>query len=124
MNCFSSLVSLKDCSILIGSNTCKPCSVRTLAKMTYSQFLKQILFISLDQEVKMIMSFDLPCNLCHVNAGLMSTRKSVILHLKEFFITDFCSFFMIVTTSCFSGSILNVLFLKSSTISKCAMFAF
>jgi hypothetical protein len=63
INCTNSSVGLKDCSMSIGCNRNRPLRVLTLERTTYSQFLKQILFLSLGHDETMIISFDLPCNL-------------------------------------------------------------
>jgi hypothetical protein len=63
MNCTNSSVGLKDCSMSIGWNRNRPLRVLTLERTTYSQFLKQMLFLSFGHDETMTISFDLPCNL-------------------------------------------------------------
>jgi hypothetical protein len=91
----------------IGSNKNNRTNVLTLERTTYSQFLKQMLFLNFGQDVTMRMSFGLPCNLCPVKEVLMFTRKSVIWHLKDSLILHNRDGVTVTLTSCCSGGILK-----------------
>jgi hypothetical protein len=90
-----------------GSNKNNPANVLTLERTTYSQFLRQILFLNFSQDVMMRMSFDLPCSLCPVEEVLMLTGNSVIWHFKNSLILHNCDGVTVTLTSCCSGGILN-----------------
>ena len=82
MNCTNSSVGLKDCSMSIGWNRNRPLRVLTLERTTYSQFLKQMLFLSFGHDETMTISFDLPCNLWPVDDVFMLTGNIVMWHLN------------------------------------------
>jgi hypothetical protein len=54
-----------------------PSNVLTLERTTYSQFLKQMLFLNFGRSVTMRMSFNIPCNLCQVEDVLMLTGNNL-----------------------------------------------
>ena len=107
----------------IGSNKYNPCSVLTSDNMTHSQFLTHILFLNFGHDVTMMISFELPCDLCLVDAVFMLTRNSVIFHLNDSCRSQSHVGFTFTITSCILGVILNLClcFLFWSKCSSCGI---
>ena len=92
----------------MGLNRYNPCSVLTLDNSAYSQFLKQILFLNFGHNVTIMLSFDLPCNLCPVDVVFMLTGNRVILPVKNSRRLQFHVGFTVMMTLSILGVILNL----------------
>jgi hypothetical protein len=121
INCTNSSVGLKDCSMLIGCNWNRPLRVLTLKRTTYSQFLKQILFLKLGHDETMIISFDLPCNLWSVDDVFMLTGNIVMWHLNVSLMSHRRVGLTVMATSCCSGGILKSLCFRLNCRSRCSV---
>ena len=107
MNCISSSVDLNDCSIMMGCNMNNCVRVQTHDKIMYSQFLKQMLFLSLGQDDTMTMSFYFPCTLCPIDELLMLTGNDFIWHLNVSLISHKQVGVIVTDTLCCSGEIVK-----------------
>ena len=80
MYLFSSLEGLNDLSMSIGLIRNSPDSVRTRDRTTYSQFLNIAANLPVGQDVIIVTSVDIPCNLCPVGASFLFAWICFILH--------------------------------------------
>ena len=121
MKCTNSSIILKNCSMSIGWNKNIPLRVLTLERTTYSQFLKQILFLSLGHDETMIISFDLPYNLWPVDDVIMLTGNIVMWHLNVSLMSHRRVGVTVMATSCCSGGILKSLLFRLNCRSRCSV---